>query len=160
MAFHDDLLQQAFDLAGRNPDNPSQADLRRAVSSAYYALFHLLIDEAIAHWDLDSSRTLLGRMFEHSVMKKVSGKVSDTLRSPFSGEDPEVVRQLRSVAKAFTQLQDKRHIADYDNSTHWTHTEALGEIRIAEHTFATWGAIKSEKVAQDYLVSLLIKPRD
>jgi hypothetical protein len=44
MPFADDLLEQAYDLANKEPTNPKQASLRRAVSTAYYAQFHLLID--------------------------------------------------------------------------------------------------------------------
>lgn len=41
MAFPDDLLEQAVHLARREPGRPRQASLRRAISTAYYALFHL-----------------------------------------------------------------------------------------------------------------------
>jgi hypothetical protein len=64
------------------------------------------------------------------------------------------------VAKAFVQLQDNRHIADYDNATVWTATEALKEVRRAVDAVAAWQAIRDENLAQDYLVSLLIRPRD
>ena len=158
MAYNDDLLQQAFDLADKNPANPTQADLRRSVSAAYYALFHLLISETIVHWSLDSSRNALGRMFEHSVMKKVSAKISDAKLFPFTGEDPAVVKKLRTVAKEFGRLQDMRKTADYDNATFWSHTDALDEVKTAEIVFSTWQSIRNEKIAQDYLVSLLIKP--
>ena len=47
MSLQQDLLRQARDLATKEPRRPSQASLRRAVSAAYYALFHLLVDEAI-----------------------------------------------------------------------------------------------------------------
>jgi len=160
VAYHDDLLQQAIDLAHNNPTAPTQADLRRSVSTAYYALFHLLINETIAHWDLASSRDALGRMFEHSVMKKVSGRISDSRIFPFTGEAPIVVQGLKTVAQAFGQLQDKRHIADYDNTTFWTRTEALREVTTAAKAFSIWRSIRNEKIAQDYLVSLLIRPRD
>ena len=113
MAYHDELLQQAFDLVDRVPANPKQADLRRGVSAAYYAVFHLLISETITHWSLDSSRNALGRMFEHSVMKRVSMKVSDSKLSSLTGETPSAAESLRGVANAFSQLQDKRKIADY-----------------------------------------------
>lgn len=39
MPFPEDLLQQAYDLANKEPTDPKQASLRRAVSTAYYALF-------------------------------------------------------------------------------------------------------------------------
>ena len=47
MSLQQDLLRQARHLATKEPRRPSQASLRRAVSAAYYALFHLLVDEAI-----------------------------------------------------------------------------------------------------------------
>ena len=46
MSLHADLLKQARHLATKEPRRPSQASLRRAVSAAYYALFHRLVDEA------------------------------------------------------------------------------------------------------------------
>ena len=64
-------------------------------------------------------------MFEHAVMKKVSGRISNSQLFPFAGEDPVVVQNLKIVAEAFVQLQ-----------------------------------IQNENIAQDYLVSLLIRPRD
>ena len=48
MSLHADLLEQAEQLAQLDPRRPKQANLRRAVSSAYYALFHLLTSEASA----------------------------------------------------------------------------------------------------------------
>lgn len=158
MTYHDELLQQALDLANKNPSSPAQADLRRAVSAAYYALFHLLISETVAHWNLDSSRDGLARMFEHRVMAKASERILDAKLFPFSGEDPAVVRQLRALAKVFGRLQDERHIADYENATSWTQHEALEEVKTAVRAFSAWQSIKNEKIAQDYLVSLLIKP--
>jgi len=53
MSFADDLLEQSYDLAHKEPANPKQASLRRAVSTAYYALFHLLIDEAVSKWAVE-----------------------------------------------------------------------------------------------------------
>jgi hypothetical protein len=48
MSLHANLLQQAEHLAQLDPTRPTQANLRRAVSSAYYALFHLLASETSA----------------------------------------------------------------------------------------------------------------
>ena len=46
MGLHPELLKQARFLARREPRKPVQASLRRSVSASYYALFHLLVDEA------------------------------------------------------------------------------------------------------------------
>lgn len=99
-------------------------------------------------------------MFDHALMKRVSSRIADPNRFPFKGEDPAVVQSLRAVASAFVRLQDKRHLADYDNSISWTQAEALEEWRTAAEAFADWDSIRNADIAQDYLVSLLIKPRD
>ena len=155
MAFHDELIAQAYKLV-KDPD--SQADLRRSVSTAYYALFHLLVSETVAFWSLDSSRNALARMFDHKTMKNASRQVADPKR--YRGLDPLVVARLRLVAESFVQLQTKRHTADYDNETVWTQSEAWEEVDRTFEALAAWQLIRSERIAQDYLVSLLVKVRD
>lgn len=73
MAFADDLLEQAYHLANLESDEPKQASLRRAVSTAYYALFHLLIDEAVGNWGVTRQRSILARTFDHGKMKGICG---------------------------------------------------------------------------------------
>ena len=160
MAYHDDLLRQALQLVHKEPRNPKQASLRRAVSTAYYALFHLLISEAVANWNRVNLRAALGRAFDHGIMKAGSNRIQDTRQFPFAREDPGVVADLRAVAKTFVQLQEKRHTADYDNTTFWTRTEALARVKSAEQAFATWKPIRNEQIAQAYLVSLAVRKRD
>jgi uncharacterized protein (UPF0332 family) len=160
VAFHDDLLQQAIQLVHKEPRSPKQASLRRAVSTAYYALFHLLICEAVANWNRHNLRAALGRAFDHAPMKSASNRLLDSRLFPFIGEDPLVVANLKTVAKAFALLQEKRHKADYDNTTFWTRTEALRQVKLAEQAFTTWKSIRNEPIAQAYLVSLLVKNRD
>lgn len=48
MAYPDDLLQFAQEIANLHPDEAHQPSLRRALSTGYYALFHLLISDAVA----------------------------------------------------------------------------------------------------------------
>jgi len=160
MAYHDDLLGQAFRLVHNEPRNPRQASLRRAVSTAYYALFHLLIGEAVANWSRVNLRAALGRAFDHGVMKAASNRIQYKGQFPFAGEDPGAVAALRAVAKTFAQLQEKRHVADYDNTTFWTRTDALAQVKSAEQAFAKWKPIRHEQIAQAYLVSLAVKKRD
>jgi hypothetical protein len=50
MPFANELLKDAYHLAQRGGKNPTQASLRRAVSNAYYALFHLLINDFVLNW--------------------------------------------------------------------------------------------------------------
>jgi uncharacterized protein (UPF0332 family) len=158
VAYHDELLQQAKELVHKNPN--SQADLRRSVSSAYYALFHLLIFEACLNWSNDISRPGLARMFDHGVMKKVSKKITDSTKTPYAREDPVMVAKLRSFAGLFVKLQEQRHEADYNLKDAWTFTQSLKEMLAANRAFVTWQEIRTENISQDYLVSLLIRPRD
>src|SRR5712664_67396 len=88
MAFPDDLLEQAQHLAQREPKRPKQASLRRAVSTAYYALFHLLITETTKNWKRPAERFTLARMFEHTLMGKVCTTKRDSLNSHFSTNPP------------------------------------------------------------------------
>ena len=134
--------------------------MRRAVSTAYYALFHLLISEAVANWSQKDLRNALGRAFEHGTMKSASNRVQQPRGFPFTRQNPSVVANLRVVAKAFSQLQEQRHLADYDNSTYWALTEAVEQLKLAETAFAAWKAIRKDKIAQEYLVLLLVKKRD
>lgn len=146
MAYHDDLLRQALQLAHKEPKSPKQASLRRAVSTAYYALFHLLIDEAVTNWNRVNLRASLGRAFDHGIMKAASNRIQDTRQFPFTGEDPRVVEALKAVANTFAQLQQKRHMADYDNATFWTRTEALAQVKSAEQDFpGVFGLSGSQK---------------
>lgn len=160
MAYHDDLLKQAFSLVHKEPRNPKQASLRRAVSAAYYALFHLLISDAASNWNRVRLRAALGRAFDHSTMKAASNRVQNPGQFSFEDADPTMVDALKSVAKAFVRLQERRNVADYDNTTDWTRIDALREVTRAETAFASWKLIRNEQIAQDYLVSLLVKKRD
>jgi hypothetical protein len=160
LGYHDDLLDQAAKLIRREPRKPKQASLRRAVSSAYYAIFHLLVSETVANWRHRDQRSTLGREFSHTNMKSASNRILDKRNFPFLGEDPTLVKDLRYIAETFTELQEQRHIADYDNSTIWTRTGAQTKVDSVRRAFAIWPKIRNEGITQAYLFSLLIKKRD
>jgi uncharacterized protein (UPF0332 family) len=160
LAYHDDLLAQAFTLVHKERTNPKQASLRRAISTAYYALFHLLISEASENWKRVNLRPALARAFDHGLRKAASNRVQNIQKFPFTREDPKVASALRSVAKIFAQLQGERHTADYDNTTFWTRSEALTHAEVAERAFAAWRSVRNQQIAQEYLVSLLVRKRD
>jgi hypothetical protein len=65
MSLPDELLALAGHLANLDMEAHRQASLRRAVSTAYYALFHLLVSETTLNWSRDETRSALGRLFEH-----------------------------------------------------------------------------------------------
>ena len=136
--------------------NIRQASLRRAVSNSYYALFHLLIREAVSNWKRPDQRAELSRAFDHAPMKKASNQVSS---AKFPGSPKPIVDQLKEVAKAFSELQEMRHLADYDSSKQWSRTDVLSIADKAKTAIATWRVIRNENIAQDYLLQLLVHRR-
>jgi uncharacterized protein (UPF0332 family) len=149
MGFPEDLLQLANEplLA----DEPNQASLRRAVSTAYYALFHLLIDEAVSIWPVERHRSDLARTFEHGRMKKVC---EDLVRRVNRGANLPV--ELSTVAQSFIELQHHRHTADYDNSRQWSVLDVSIVWLQAEDAFVAWRAICDQDAAQDFLLQLFL----
>ena len=103
MALAEDLLKQAMLLARKERKNPSQASLRRAVSTAYYALFHLLIQETSANWSRIDTRDFLARAFDHKNMRDASTRAENDIYDP--AVSPEAVSKVRAVARTFRQLQ-------------------------------------------------------
>ncbi len=158
MAFPDDLLKQAVLLLNKEPKTPTQASLRRSVSTAYYALFHLLIQDASANWSRLDTRDYLARAFEHKTMKEASTRAENATYDP--SVSPIVAAKLRSVARAFRELQFQRHLADYSNATKWDRIKASSKVDQCKTAFADWKAIRNEYVAQRYLVSLLSNYKD
>jgi uncharacterized protein (UPF0332 family) len=162
MAYADDLLELAQHLANLEPASPRQACLRRAVSTAYYALFHLLISEATLNWGRPELRSELGRVFGHGKMKSASVEKRSELDAGFKNNPPSsrelaVSKHLRTVADTFIQVQQRREEADYDTGKEWTQTDVLTQIVAVGAAFESWKAIREEPAAQAYLVSLLGK---
>jgi len=145
MPFADDLLKDAYHLAGRGGKSPRQSSLRRSVSNAYYALFHLLIADFVAKWRTPGQRARLGRMFEHRKMSQAVPR--------FKGANQAEI-DLQKVIDAFAQLQQDRYTADYDVGTIWTPVEVKNALAIAEEAFNAWRAVRKEKIAQDHLLTM------
>lgn len=144
-------------LANPAPEDPQQASFRRSISTAYYALFHLLVHEATQSWNgSPSARVGLERKFEHKTMKDVSNAV---LRSSWRGwsiPSPVAPAELQDVAKVFVDLQEARQQADYDNARTWKSTDVQAIVTDAQTAFTNWAKIRTHPAANEYLLSLLI----
>ena len=162
VSLHDDLLGQARQLAVKEPKRPLQASLRRAASASYYAVFHLLVDEASKRMfpghDRASLRHCLARAFVHGDMKKVAQQFSNDGVSPklspgLNGQalQPELV----GVATAFVELQQARHEADYDVARRFTRREVLDLLEGAEQAFTDWRHVRKSVQADTFLAGLL-----
>jgi len=77
----------------------------------------------------------------------------------FDPHDAAIASQLKTVAQAFIDLQQNSHAADYSYCKKWSRTEAQSHVDTAATALAAWKTIQHQKLAKDYLVSLLIKER-
>jgi uncharacterized protein (UPF0332 family) len=153
-----DLLQQANHLATYEGANPSQASLRRAVSTAYYALFHLLVEEAGGRWQGSiEARTGLERALQHGSMKSTSRKFQNATWEDWHGNQQAVPPALQRVASAFVDLQDERHTADYDNHEQWSPTDVQAILDSAYSAFQDWQSIRTDPMAGNYLLMMLVQ---
>ena len=161
MGCPEDLLKLAQDIADLNPLEPAhQACLRRAVSTAYYAIFHLLLSEATANWARPELRAILARCFDHGPMKtasetKISQINSASKQRPSANPANSVTGNLMTVATAFVQAQQRRIDADYNMLKEWTPVEVYTHVASVGEAFKAWNMIRDEAEAQAYLVSLL-----
>ena len=160
MGFPDDLLGQAEHLAKLDRKRPKQASLRRAISAAYYALFHRLISEAswlpvkdyqvascIARAPSHAKMNEVSKLFANGKLPKAFGSVAS--RFPVKSE-------LKQVAQAFVDLQQARHDADYDLAKNFRRGETLAFVERVRQEFRDWDAVRKERVASIYLACLLI----
>jgi hypothetical protein len=157
MGIAEDLLTLARRLANPAPTEPQKASFRRAISTAYYALFHLLVQEAVQSWNGSTTARLgLERRFAHRTMKEVSDSVWRGKWRGWSTPSPVVPMELQNVAAVFVDLQDARHEADYDNAKTWALMAAEATVADAQFAFDNWVKIRTLPAATEYLLSLLI----
>lgn len=118
-----ELLAVARLLSDANGPNPvSDAQLRRAVSTAYYALFHKVLRAAAERFmgpgqENAAGFSLLYRSFDHRQMRSTCEALQvSTLKEKYKRHlgRTAVSQDMRDFAGAFPSLQDARHLADYD----------------------------------------------
>ncbi len=160
MAYPEDLLEFAQEMASIHPGEAHQPSLRRAVSTGYYALFHLLIADAVGNCTDPQFRAALARMFDHGPMKQASDRKLSELndffdRKPLEGPERTVKYHLYNVAETFSQAQQNRNDADYNLLREWEPTQVSLLLEDIADAFKSWHTIREEPAARDYLVSML-----
>ena len=162
MALADDLLEQARFLARREAGRgrPRQASLRRAVSTAYYAVFHLLAADAALQACAVSPQGLRDRVqraLTHETMRQAAksfeaSKLPDYLAPLLN---PPIPSPLISIARSFARLQEERHKADYDVTYQFDRTGVQSLVREAGQLFTDWSTIRNSDNAHLFLASLM-----
>jgi len=163
MSLAEELLVQARFLASLDPHNPVQANLRRAVSSAYYGVFHLFSAEVAAQF-ISSGPSGLRKRTQRAMNHNSMYRAAESFSQP--GTRPRnlpmdidlagpIYAALISIAKGFKLLQDERHTADYDVSRSFDRIEVLALVKTAEDIFTDWSQEKRSGNASVFLASLM-----
>jgi hypothetical protein len=160
-------------LARSERRRPKQATLRRAVSTAYYGLFHFLIEESTvllcgAGRGDAGFRQLAARAFAHREMKSACAE--------FLKPNPQQVRPLlrplwtklvivnnpeaKMIAQTFIDLHGDRQIADYDLSVSFSRPVALNAVTRAERAVNAWRQLKAANlgVCRLFALALILWP--
>jgi uncharacterized protein (UPF0332 family) len=123
-----ELLATARRLAAPSRSRPRQADLKRAISTAYYALFHAIARSnadrfvGVGTNRADRPWNQTYRALDHNAAFKACGNLAGPHFSP----------GLIQLGVAFRTLQEQRHKADYDPHHRVSLQDALASIATAE----------------------------
>ncbi len=157
MGIAEELLQLSDALVYLDHKSHQQASFRRSVSTAYYAVFHLLTSDAAQRWDGTTvDRGGLERGFDHRAMRTISSQIAGNTWKDSRGSVPSFSKTVRIVARAFVDLQIDRHSADYDNQRVWSQTQAENIVARAIDVFQKWKAVRTEPEAGTYLLAMLL----
>ena len=155
-----ELFGLARMLASHPDGKPSQASLRRCISTAYYAVFNLLLDDAMAvaaPAEPSGLRGAVRRAFTHADMIAACRSVRKD--QPLRFMPTPVSADIIAVARAFEDLQDARLLADYDVERTTDLGAAEEALLAAETAFVAWAAVRASPDAQVFLLAMLLGKR-
>ncbi len=120
---------------------PSEADLRRAVSAAYYAVFHTL---AASNAELIAGQPQSGvsaYAWERVYRRLDHGRAQNNLRAVLNLLSP----AGENFARAFIDLQGLRQEADYDPNFSIIRSDAVNAIAQAENAISAFPQLTQEE---------------
>lgn len=120
---------------------PRQAMLKRAISTAYYALFH-----ALCH---SNANTLFGRAagppYRLAWVRRYRAIEHRSASQRMNQQVGNMSVVSRNFGAAFIFLQEQRHRADYDPEARFQRSEVISLISRAETAIQTFLAAASER---------------
>jgi uncharacterized protein (UPF0332 family) len=166
MSYSEDLIAQAELLLKVSKKKPNQANLRRSISAAYYALFHFLISEASSRILPQRSAVLrqaISRSISHADIKNVCDQLIkkdlQTMKQQVRSMLPRLPTALiRSLCESFIDLQQSRHAADYDLGTAVKKLKAEESVKRAQNAIASWRHVPDQE-KEILLVLVLFQSR-
>ena len=155
---HADLLDSAVKLActGSGGAPPTPADLRRALSTAYYSAFHFVMAQCADLLTCDPGGQNLGRAWrqvyrsiKHADVRNACNAAADTAYG-FPAE-------VRDFAVLYPKLRQLREEADYDprNNPVWNSQYVMAKIGEIDFAVQQFGHVdKSHRRAFAILVAV------
>ena len=150
----DHLLQIATDLAGINTRRPRRADLCRAVSTAYYALFHCLA-RTCADSLAGRTRAVGNRPMWRRVYRALEHRQAKSRCENVPTDFPE---EIRVFGQTFADLQSKRHLADYDPDHPVKKSRVIADINDVRAAIDRFLATPAN-IRRDFAIHVLMKVR-
>jgi hypothetical protein len=169
MQLSEALKEHARLLLDSNLGSSQEVNLRRAVSAAYYAVFHLLSAEVARQMSPEYPKGLRGRTqraLGHPEMAKAAGHflhagelAKDHGIPGDVGPLAPVSMNLARVAGSFRDLQQARYIADYDvldKGKVVNYVWASEYVAKAEQLFLDWKDVQGTDNAKVFLAALML----
>ena len=134
---------------------PRQADLKRAISTAYYALFHAMAKDAadllvgVGNNRPDKAWAQLYRSLQHG----------DAKNACISARNLGFPQSITTCAASFVKLQQMRHEADYDPDHRVVRAHAIDAIKLAENAISSLHA-SPKRDRRAFAVHILMKKRN
>ena len=158
---HNQLIKTA-ELLAKSGTRPRQTDLRRAISTAYYAMFHALAknnaNNFISHENRDGKADRAWqqtyRALEHSNAFKACKRCYN------EEEKLGFPKPIIDFARQFVTLQTERHRADYDPTVKYKKQEVINYVESAKTAILVFTKSKSKKHKQAFAALVLFKQRN
>lgn len=122
------MIATARKLARSSPRRPRQADLKRAVSTAYYALFHAVAKDA-ADMLVGVGPNRPEKAWTHVYRSLQHGEARTACEAVRNLDFPAAII---ACAEVFVTLQQERHDADYNPDHRVLRADAIAAIDLAE----------------------------
>ena len=136
-----ELILTCYKLVSQTASTPSEADMRRAISTAYYAVFHTL---AASNAELIAGQPLSGvsaYAWDRVYRRLDHGRARNNLRTILD----QLSQPGRHFAETFIDLQDRRQEADYDPNATIVRSRTLNIIARADAAIRNFRHLPEEE---------------
>lgn len=131
----------------------SEANLRRATSDLYYAMFHAICDALVEPFDAVPHSAAFREAYRSLYRQVEHGHVERQCRKII--EERKLSQPFLAFATHFVSLKNKREEADYDPLQTFDVEKVRNDLEVIETRLAGfWSAPKAERAAFAFLVGL------